>query len=236
MKKLIMLTALAATTALGGCSVTSKPEDANAMIPVDYRQRHPITIQERDRTLEILVGHGRGVLMPAQRAELSGFISSWRKEATGGIIIETPTHAPNAEAARQIVNEIRSALRAYGVPARAVAVRPYRPADPMTLATVRINYPRIAADAGPCGLWPEDLGPSMNATHNYNRPYYNLGCATQRNMAAMIDNPADLIQPRAETPAYSIRRNTVFDKYRKGQSTATVYPDADKAKISETGK
>ena len=55
-------------------------------------------------------------------------------------------------------------------------------------------------------------------------------------MPAMVENPADLIQPRAETPAYAGRRNQVFEKYRKGESTATVYPDADKAKISETGK
>ena len=28
----------------------------------------------------------------------------------------------------------------------------------------------------------------------------------------------------------------VLDKYRKGESPATVYPDAEKAKLSDTGK
>ncbi len=55
-------------------------------------------------------------------------------------------------------------------------------------------------------------------------------------MAAMIDNPSDLVQPRAETPAYTKRRNIAFDKYRKGTTTATTYPEADKAKLSDTGK
>jgi pilus assembly protein CpaD len=54
-------------------------------------------------------------------------------------------------------------------------------------------------------------------------------------MAAMIDNPSDLVQPRAETPAYTMRRNAAFEKYRKGTSTATTYPEADKAKLSDTG-
>jgi pilus assembly protein CpaD len=55
-------------------------------------------------------------------------------------------------------------------------------------------------------------------------------------MAAMVDNPADLVQPRSETPAYTTRRGAAFEKYRKGTSTATAYPDSDNAKLSSTGK
>jgi pilus assembly protein CpaD len=55
-------------------------------------------------------------------------------------------------------------------------------------------------------------------------------------MAAMVENPSDLVQPRPETPAYTPRRTTAFDKYRKGSSTATTYPESDKAKLSDTGK
>jgi pilus assembly protein CpaD len=81
------------------------------------------------------------------------------------------------------------------------------------------------------------MGPSiLDPGYNENRPYFNLGCATQRNLAAMIDNPADLEQPRAETPAYTARRDIAFDRYRKGTTTATIYPEADKAKLSDTGK
>jgi pilus assembly protein CpaD len=69
-----------------------------------------------------------------------------------------------------------------------------------------------------------------------NKPYYNFGCANQRNMAAMVDNPSDLVQPRNETPAYTARRTMSYEKYRKGTSTATIYPDSDKAKLSDTGK
>ena len=58
----------------------------------------------------------------------------------------------------------------------------------------------------------------------------------QRNLAAMVANPADLEQPRAETPAYNPRRDIAFDRYRKGLPTTTVYPEAEKAKLSDTGK
>jgi len=52
----------------------------------------------------------------------------------------------------------------------------------------------------------------------------------------MVDNPSDLVQPRPETPAYTTRRGIAFDKYRNGTTTTHTYPEADKAKLSDTGK
>jgi len=50
------------------------------------------------------------------------------------------------------------------------------------------------------------------------------------------DNPADLTQPRGETPAYSARRSVVLDHYRKGEPTGTTYPNANAGKISDVGQ
>jgi pilus assembly protein CpaD len=123
------------------------------------------------------------------------------------------------------------------VPAGGIRLHHYHPDDPRTLATIRLSYPKIAAVAGPCGLWPEDLGPSVNDPGYFeNKSYYNFGCAYQRNMAAMIDNPSDLVQPRPETPAYTMRRTEGFEKYRKGTTTATDYSESEKAKLSDSGK
>ncbi|MFX5268131.1 CpaD family pilus assembly lipoprotein, partial [Acinetobacter baumannii] len=63
-----------------------------------------------------------------------------------------------------------------------------------------------------------------------------FGCASQRNLASMVEEPSDLVQPRAETPAYTMRRNAAFETYRKGASTTTIYPEAEKAKLSDSGK
>jgi pilus assembly protein CpaD len=68
-----------------------------------------------------------------------------------------------------------------------------------------------------------------------NKPYYNFGCAYQRNLAAMVDNPSDLVQPRPKRPPIRARAPR-FEKYRKGTPTTTTYPEADKAKLSDTGK
>lgn len=224
------------SVALAACR-SGGDELTTATVPSDYRLRHPIAVTEADRSMVIFVGRGRSGLTAPQRADVTGLARTWTREGTGAIIAEVPVDTPNARAAGATYQEIRSLLAAGGVPARAIVLRNYHPDDPRTLATIRLSYPKITAVAGPCGLWPEDLGPSLDDYgYNQNKPYYNLGCATQRNLAAMIDNPADLEQPRAETPAYSPRRDIAFEKYRKGISTTTNYPEIDKAKLSDTGK
>ncbi|MBS0528495.1 MAG: CpaD family pilus assembly protein [Proteobacteria bacterium] len=221
---------------LGACTHTSQ-EGTTASIPNDYRQRHPIAIQEADRTVNIFVGNTRGGLSASQRADVIGLASVWLREGTGAIVAEVPVNTRNARAAGDSFREVRSLLTSAGVPPRGIIVRQYQPDDPRLFATIRLTYPRIAAVAGPCGLWPEDLGPSIhNKGYFDNKSYWNFGCASQRNLAAMIDNPSDLVQPRPETPPYTARRTAAFEKYRKGTSTATTYSEADKAKLSDTGK
>jgi len=221
--------------ALGAC--TSPDAIITGGVPDDYRLRHPIAITEANQSLAVFVGHGRFGLTPSQRSDVMGLARTWVREGTGAIVVDVPVDTPNARAAAATYGEIRSVLMAGGVPARGITQRHYQPIATQSLAPIKLNYTRIAATAGPCGMWPEDLGPSLgNPTYGENKPYYNLGCANQRNLAAMIDNPADLVQPRSETPAYTMRRTEGFDKYRKGDPTTTNYPEADKAKLSDVGK
>jgi pilus assembly protein CpaD len=220
---------------LGACTHTDG--ETTASIPNDYKQRHPIAIQEADQSVVIFVGHARGGLSAAQRADVMGLAQTWLHEGTGAIRADLPVDTPNAAAAADAFREVQSLLTAAGVPPRGIVVNHYHPNDPRQLATIRLNYPKISAVAGPCGLWPEDLGPAIsNKGYLDNKDYYNFGCAYQRNMASMIDNPSDLVEPRAETPAYTVRRSEAFEKYRKGTTSTTSYPESDRAKLSDTGK
>src|SRR3954454_9552499 len=225
-----------AAVALGACMHTDKPV-TTASVPDDYRLRHPIAIQESDQSIVIFVGRGRGGLSASQRTDVIGLAQTWLREATGAISADLPVETPNARMAADTMREIQALLAAAGVPPRGVVVRQYRPNDPRHMAAIRLSYPKISAIAGPCGLWPEDLGPSIkNKSYFEKKPYYNFGCAYQRNMAAMVDNPSDLAQPRSETPPYATRRTAAFEKYRKGTPTTTTYPEADRAKLSDIGK
>ncbi|MEX2036278.1 MAG: CpaD family pilus assembly protein [Xanthobacteraceae bacterium] len=227
----MLIAAVAAT--LAGCMNTA--HDVTGSVPNDYRDRHPITMKEGKHTLVLFVGTGRGGLSPVQRAEVLAFAQSWKREATGGVIIDRPVGGANERAALDSLKEVLSIMVQAGVPNTGIGIRPYR-AHGNKLGTLRLNYPQLKATAGPCGLWPEDLGPTYDPKHYENKPYWNLGCASQRNLASMVANPADLVQPRAETPVYRAKRTFGADKWRKGESPATTYPDSQKGAISEVGK
>jgi pilus assembly protein CpaD len=220
---------------LGACTHTD--DELTASVPEDYRLRHPIAVQEANQSVVIFVGQARGGLSASQRADVMGLAQSWLHEGTGAITADLPVDTPNARAAADSLREVHALLAAAGVPARGIIVKRYHPEDPRQMAAIRLNYPKISAVAGPCGLWPEDLGPSVkNKSYFENKSYYNFGCANQRNLAAMVDNPSDLVQPRPETAAYTARRTQSFEKYRKGNPTSTIYPEGEKAKLSDTGK
>jgi pilus assembly protein CpaD len=228
--------ALVAGCALFVCACnTDQQVAAGPDVPSDYRSRHPITISETAHTIEIFVGSNRGELNATQRAEVLAFAQTWKREATGGVVIDLPVGTSNERASAEAMRAIRSILAAAGVPPDGIIARGYHP-PASTLAAIRISYPKIGAQAGPCGIWPADIGPSFNRDYFENQPPWNQGCATQRNLAAMIDNPADLVQPRAETSAYEMRRTTVLEKYRAGTGSATQGQSNDQAKISDLGK
>ena len=231
-RRLLAVAGLAAL--LGGCYQQHVARTIPTY-PSDYRERHPITLKEGGHSVEVFIGRNRGGLSPSQRADVLSFAQSWRHEATGGVIIDVPHGGPTDRAAADSLREINSILAASGVPRRAIYVRRYHPSS-TSLASIKINYSKLVAHVGPCGLWPQDLGPVADKNYNENRPYWNLGCASQRNLAAMVDNPADLVQPRGESPAYAARRSVAIDKYRQGQNPSGTYTGYDKAKISDLGK
>ena len=227
--------ALALTLVVFGCN-TGK--EVTGTIPVDFTERHAIRLTEGEEAIQLLIGTGRGDLTASQRAQVTAMSRSWHREATGVFVIEIPTGTPNARAAKYASREVQSLLRASGVPARGITTRTYASPAPEALGPLRVSYARIVAEAGPCGEWPEDLGampyPSLTPMPAPwdNRPYWNLGCATQANLAASVANPEDLVQPRAETPPLAARRQKVIDQYRKGANPSGQY-DTDEAKLSD---
>ncbi|MGH6990751.1 MAG: CpaD family pilus assembly protein [Stellaceae bacterium] len=229
-----LLAAAGLAALLGGCYQTHVAQQTP--YPTDLRARHPITLREGVHSVEVFLGRNRGGLTPSQRADVLAFGQLWRREATSGIIIDVPHGGPTDHAAADSLREIYSIFAASGIPRRAIYVRSYHPSS-TSLASIKINYSKLIAQAGPCGLWPSDLGPSMSKSYDENRPYWNLGCSMQHNLAAMIDDPADLVQPRGESPAFEARRSVAIDKWRKGENPSGAYPsDYDKSKISEIGK
>src|ERR1700736_2566031 len=153
----LLSAAVGLSVVLGACSNTGG-EVVTASIPDDYRQRHPVAIQEANRSVVIFVGHARGGLSGSQRADVLGLAQTWLREGTGSIVADVPIDTPNARAAADSFREIRALLAAAGVPPRGITMRHYHPDDIRTLATIRLSYPKISAAARPSGPWAGGLG------------------------------------------------------------------------------
>ncbi|MEI8144009.1 MAG: CpaD family pilus assembly lipoprotein [Alphaproteobacteria bacterium] len=104
----------------------------------------------------------------------------------------------------------------------ASAVRDY-PVDYRQRHPIMVS-PQGAYVATQCGTWPHDLGPAHGVMDMANLPNWNHGCATQANLATMVDNPNDLLGPRPEGMADASRRQAMLVKYRRGDGPGPHTP------------
>ncbi|MCW2306517.1 CpaD family pilus assembly protein [Rhodobium gokarnense] len=212
--------------ALAGC----KSQTTGAIATDGYRTRHPIVLAEAPETFDIPVGSATRTLAPSLARKVRAFGRDALKRGDGGVEILVPAGSANETAAISVARQIHAELTAAGVPRGVISPLTYRVDDPLVEAPIRISYLRMQAMTDRCGVWRDDL----TARHQ-NNGYDEFGCSTQSNLAAMVADPTDLIQPRAATPGDPARRGVVFDKFRKGEKTATDYGDDNSGNVAKVG-
>jgi pilus assembly protein CpaD len=220
-----LLAASLLVLALAGCKSIEEPGAYVAgWTLIDANQRHPIMVSQQPATLNVRVPRGSQGLTEAQRGQVAGFLEHYRNAGMGNsrLVIGVPAGAPNETAAMRAMADVRRLIVDYGFSDSAIATEPYH-AGRDANAPIRLSYLQYVAEGPACGRWPTNV-----ADEPRNLDYANFGCAQQRNLAAQIANPADLLGPRTMTPSDAERRQVVMDKYEKGQSTASEKP-ADQA-------
>lgn len=224
----IMALALIATVA-GGCRHDIGAPQVAGWSMVDASQRHPIIVSQEPQTMQLRIPASAGGLSPRQRSDVIEFADRSRASDAGNsrLVIQAPGGGENEIAAMHAVTEIRQILGDIGFADSSIAVEAYH-ADGRRDAPVRVSYLRYVAEAPVCGYWPTNL-----AEQRDNANYPNFGCATQHNLAVQVANPADLVGPRTESDRPSERRDVVWDKYVKGDSTGAKKSDDEKVKVAK---
>ncbi len=105
-------------------------------------------------------------------------------------------------------------MRSAGIDPNSVALEPYfGNGDPS--APLRLSYLQFVAIPPDCPDWSENIGRDPQ-----NMPYPNMGCATQRNLAAMVANPEDLVaSARRDAASGRAPRRGVGQIYRRARPT-----------------
>lgn len=214
------------TVTLAGCKHIDDPVEPTTFSLVDPSERHPIIVSQQPKDMTVGVARGSSGLTPAQRSQLTEFLRRYRAGDAGNskLVIQVPSGSSNELASVHAVGEIRQLVSDQGFESSMVAVEAY-PAARNAQPPIRVSYLRFVADAPECGRWPTNL-----AREPYNLPFPNLGCANQRNFAAMVANPADLVGPRTMTPGPTERRQVTWGKYTQGESTTARKSEDEKVK------
>ncbi len=199
--------------ALAGCAKGVDPFATTGAIDDDYRVNHPITIEEQVEAMDVPVSVDTAQLTASVKANVAFFARNFVESGSTVIAVVAPSGSPNQVAAAGVAVEIEETLYRAGVDRKSIDYRVYRASAAEKIAPVRIAYNRVAATTAPCGPWKDQAAVSVQ-----NRHYESFGCATQQNLAAMVENPLDLLYPRGMTPADAARRSAVLEKYRKGEA------------------
>jgi pilus assembly protein CpaD len=149
----------------------------------------------------------------------------------GPLTIATPVGSPNAANAARVAREAEKIAKEAGLVDEDIVSQGYNVSAGEASAPVILSFTRFIASASPCGDWSKNAGRSV-----LNRSMPDFGCATQNNLAAMVEDPHDLIEPRPMGASDAERRAVVFDKYRKGEPTATPRTEEEKANVSEVAQ
>lgn len=219
------LTAALIALGLPGCAMVKKPES----MATSVEQRYPIAVSADTATYQLDAPAGTTRLTPNLAAETRAFLASYKTRGHGGLTISAPQGSANAKNAKSIALDVGRLAGEAGLAPEDVILTTYSASEPN--APIVLSYTRYVASVKECGDWSKNLGRSLQ-----NNPFPNFGCATQNNIAAMVEDPHDLLAPRQVEASDAERRAKVFQKYRNGESSATPRTDDERANVSKVAQ
>lgn len=200
-------TSLLLALLLGACAEKPLP-------PSDPRLAWPITVGFIDKTLPLDSIEPDGALTARDAGRIAAFLDRYAAGHRGRLTLAGGTLSPVA--AERLAGEIALVARQRGVTTADILRTELPGTAPrliLTLATAEGPDCRAAAaQAG--GSWP-------------------FGCAHQRNLAAQVQEPLDLIAPETLDAPDTARLMTVLDAYRKGDSTSSKRGESERLSVSK---
>ncbi|MBX9590298.1 MAG: CpaD family pilus assembly protein [Hyphomonadaceae bacterium] len=205
----ILALAAASVLALAACDRDRRLDDALAVELNDPERRHPIGFNARAETLDVEVPADAEGLSPNQHIDVFRFLKFYKREANSRLVIAVPGGPRPPASIAQSLQGIQRHVVEAGIDYRLTRARPV-PAN--EIPAIRLVYRRPVAVPPTCDKWGENV-----ARNEARIPYPNFGCATQHNLAIMVDNARDMQRPQEEDPRAGERRTVTWSAY-VGQS------------------
>lgn len=192
-----------------GCDSPRLADELHPMV-TDPQQRHPIVVAADTASLDLVVLSDRDGIDARTELDVVRFVRKYRQEGKGPLTLWLNSRNSGHRGVAAGVNDIQRVAHEAGVSARSVRVRE-RSGHGMGGQVMTLSYDRIAAIGPQCGDWSESVGRNPE-----NLPYPNYGCASQRNLAAMVARPTDFIYAAQEVERGGEKRSGAYRAFRGG--------------------
>lgn len=197
-------------SAVTACSTPTKSTG-----PSIYNNK--VQVAESVERLELYTRPNGLELSSRDQAAVHQFLQSYGRRGSGPLYINVPATAAGGLGAQDAQALIRQNLSVMGLGRASVQTGQYQVAY-NSPAPVVVSYRTLKTI-------PQDCRNLGNVADTYtNQPYDSFGCFHAANLAAMIGDPRQLIEPYDITVPDSQRRQTVYDKYIQGENTASEHP------------
>ena len=201
----VALLAAASILAVTACDHDRRLGDAAAVELNNPERRHPIRFDARVETLDVEVPADAEGLSPNQNTDVYRFLKLYQREANSRLVISVPGGARPPASIAQSLHGIQRHVVEASINYRLTRAQPVPGNE---IPAIRLAYRRPVAVPPSCDKWGENVGRNEERI-----PYPNLGCATQHNLAIMIDNARDMQRPQKEDPRAGERRNVTWSAY-----------------------
>ena len=208
-KNMLKLSLLSLTSAviLTGC-MTPQP----SYLPTP--ERNKIKVAETIERLELYTRPNGLELSARDQFAVGQFLEAYRQSGDGPIFVNMPTGGKNGLGTQQAATTLRTMMAQVGINPTAMQTGEYQ-TSPSAPAPVVVSYRTLKTVPQDCRFLDD-----LRQTYN-NQPYQSFGCSQSANLAAMVSDPRQFLEPYATTTPNSQRRTVVYDKYIQGELTGS---------------
>jgi pilus assembly protein CpaD len=174
--------------------------------------KYPISVQQTPHILTLPV-EGE-FLTPAQERRLARFAQTYRINGESEVSIASP----EGHDTRLKVNQIAATLNSNGVEMNQIISGDYKTTEIKSAPEIFVSFTKTTAVTRSCDdQWDSD----QTGLFTNNAQSKGFGCASQNNLAVMLEDPNDIIASRPSTPVQAESRARVIDAFIKGEPTTT---------------
>ncbi|NQV21728.1 MAG: CpaD family pilus assembly protein [Rhodospirillales bacterium] len=204
-----MITLIAVVTMVSACSpFVSGSKRAGEQ---QYRPlgQYELVVTESVRTLAVQFGEDESTLAPHVLAPMQVFADDFVDQGGGTLFIEVAP-GQSGDMLPGKLSYLGAELRKRGIKANELVVRP---AEGSRSAEITLAYTKYQASVPGCPDWSQ-----TNAGFHRNVAHSNFGCSVRGNLAKMLANPRDLVEPREFSNADAHSASRAIGVYRSGEA------------------